>query len=169
MKITSIELFRLTIPMEPFVIATETCYAAENVYLRVHTNHGITGVGECSPFPMLVGETQDTCMYVGHQLAKLLIGKNPLEIEERLNELDAFIAFNKTIKSAFDMALYEPTFAALRAIESRIIPGSVIVFDELNDPRYPGESKAYRDWIGDRSHEIRRSEFLPDRTFVILK
>jgi L-alanine-DL-glutamate epimerase-like enolase superfamily enzyme len=107
MKITSIELFRLTIPMEPFVIATETCYAAENVYLRIRTNHGITGVGECSPFPMLVGETQDTCMYVGHQLAKLLIGKNPLEIEDRLNELDAFIAFNKTIKSAFDMALYD--------------------------------------------------------------
>ena len=107
MKITSIELFRLTIPMEPFVIATETCYAAENIYLRIHTNHGITGVGECSPFPMLVGETQDTCMYVGNQLAKLLIGKNPLEIEERLNELDAFIAFNKTIKSAFDMALYD--------------------------------------------------------------
>lgn len=107
MKITSIELFRLTIPMEPFVIATETCTAAENVYLRIHTNDGITGVGECSPFPMLVGETQDTCMYVGNQLAKLLIGKNPLEIEDRLNELDAFIAFNKTIKSAFDMALYD--------------------------------------------------------------
>lgn len=107
MKITSIALFRLTIPMEPFVIATETCYAAENIYLRIHTNDGITGVGECSPFPMLVGETQDTCLYIGHQLAKLLIGKNPLEIEARLNELDAFIAFNKTIKSAFDMALYD--------------------------------------------------------------
>lgn len=107
MKINSIELYRLTIPMEPFVIATETCYAAENIYLRMHTDEGITGVGECSPFPMLVGETQDTCFYVGKDLAKLLIGKNPLQIEERLNELDAYIAFNKTIKSAFDMAMYD--------------------------------------------------------------
>lgn len=107
MKISSIELYRLTIPMEPFVIATETCYAAENIYLRIHTEEGITGVGECSPFPMLVGETQDTCFYVGKDLAKLLIGKNPLEIEQRLNELDAYIAFNKTIKSAFDIAMHD--------------------------------------------------------------
>lgn len=107
MKISSIELYRLTIPMEPFVIATETCYAAENIYLRMHTDTGITGVGECSPFPMLVGETQDTCFYVGKDLAKMLIGKNPLEIEQRLNELDAYIAFNKTIKSAFDMAMHD--------------------------------------------------------------
>jgi L-alanine-DL-glutamate epimerase-like enolase superfamily enzyme len=56
---------------------------------------------------MLVGETQDTCFYVGKDLAKLLIGKNPLEIEDRLNELDAYIAFNKTIKSAFDMAMHD--------------------------------------------------------------
>lgn len=107
MKISSIELYRLTIPMEPFVIATETCYAAENIYLRMHTDEGFTGVGECSPFPMLVGETQDTCFYVGKDLAKLLIGKNPLEIEQRLKEMDAFIAFNKTIKSAFDMAMFD--------------------------------------------------------------
>lgn len=93
--------------MEPFVIATETCYAAENIFLRMYTDEGITGVGECSPFPMLVGETQDTCFYVGKDLAKILIGKNPLEIEARLNELDAFIAFNKTIKSAFDMAMHD--------------------------------------------------------------
>lgn len=93
--------------MEPFVIATETCYAAENIYLRIHTDEGISGVGECSPFPMLVGETQDTCFYVGKDSAKLLIGKNPLEIEERLNELDAYIALNKTIKSAFDMAMHD--------------------------------------------------------------
>jgi o-succinylbenzoate synthase len=107
MKISSIALYRLTIPMEPFVIATETCYAAENIYLQMHTDEGITGIGECSPFPMLVGETQDTCFYVGKDLAKLLIGKNPLQIEDRLRELDAYIAFNKTIKSAFDMAMYD--------------------------------------------------------------
>jgi L-alanine-DL-glutamate epimerase-like enolase superfamily enzyme len=107
MKIDSIELYRLTIPMEPFVIATETCYAAENIFLKIHTNKGITGVGECSPFPMLVGETQDTCFAVGKNLAKILKGQNPLQIEERMQEMDNYIAFNTTIKSAFDMALYD--------------------------------------------------------------
>lgn len=114
--------------MEPFVIATETCYAAENIYLQMHTDEGIIGIGECSPFPMLVGETQDTCFYVGKDLAKLLIGKNPLEIEERLKELDAYIAFNKTIKSAFDMAMHDiaakhakkPLYAFLGGIKKEI-------------------------------------------------
>lgn len=69
----------------------------------------------------------------------------------------------------FDLALYEPTIAALKAIESRLICGSVIVFDELNDPRYPGETQAYREWIAGRPHQIFRSEILPDRTFVVMK
>jgi len=93
--------------MEPFVIATETCYAAENIFLKVTTDHGITGVGECSPFPMLVGETQDTCFMVGKNLAKISIGKDPRQIQERMNEFDQFIAYNTTIKSAFDMAFHD--------------------------------------------------------------
>lgn len=107
MVIKNIEIYRFTIPMEPFVIATETCYAAENIFLRIHTDTGITGVGECSPFPMLVGETQDTCFAIGQNLARIAIGKNPLCIQERLNEFDQFIAFNSTIKSAFDMAFHD--------------------------------------------------------------
>lgn len=93
--------------MEPFVIATETCTAAENILLRIFTDEGISGVGECSPFPMLVGETQDTCFHVGQDLARLLLNKDPLQINERMKEMDALIAFNSTIKSAFDMALHD--------------------------------------------------------------
>ena len=107
MKITHVELTRLTIPMEPFVIATETCNEAGNLLVRIHTDAGISGIGECSPFPMLVGETQDTCFHVGQNLARKLIGTDPLQIQERLRELDGFIAFNATIKSAFDMALFD--------------------------------------------------------------
>jgi L-alanine-DL-glutamate epimerase-like enolase superfamily enzyme len=107
MKITATEIYKLTIPMEPFVIATETSYYAQNVFLRVHTDSGITGMGECSAFPMLVGETQNTCFEVAKDLARILKGKDPLDIEGRLKELDAYIAFNSTIKSGFDIALHD--------------------------------------------------------------
>ena len=107
MKITHLEIYRLTIPMDPFVIATETLNSANNIYIRIHTNTNITGVGECSPFPMLVGETQDTCFHVGKALAKILKDRNPLEINERMADLNAHIAYNTTIKSAFDMALHD--------------------------------------------------------------
>lgn len=107
MKITATAIYKLTIPMEPFVIATETSYYAQNIFIRVHTDQGITGMGECSAFPMLCGETQNTCYEVGKDFARIIKGKNPLDIEARLNELNDYIAFNTTIKSAFDMALHD--------------------------------------------------------------
>jgi hypothetical protein len=69
----------------------------------------------------------------------------------------------------FDLALYEPTISALNSISDRLMPGSVIVLDELNDPRYPGETVAFREWARDKSYEITRSNILPDRTFVTIK
>jgi L-alanine-DL-glutamate epimerase-like enolase superfamily enzyme len=80
---------------------------AQNVFIRVHTNAGFYGVGECSAFPMIVGETQDTCLIMAHEFAKLWIGKDALDVSGRLQDLHNFTAGNTTIKSAFDMALYD--------------------------------------------------------------
>jgi L-alanine-DL-glutamate epimerase-like enolase superfamily enzyme len=51
MKITHTEIYKLTIKMEPFVIATEVSYYTQNIFIRIHTDQGITGMGECSAFP----------------------------------------------------------------------------------------------------------------------
>lgn len=107
MIITSVEIYRLSIPMEPFVIATGTMDYAQNTFIRVQTDSGLTGVGECSAFPMIVGETQDTCIAVAKDFAKIWKGKDALALEDRLAELHLYIAGNATIKSAFDMALYD--------------------------------------------------------------
>lgn len=93
--------------MVPFTIATGTMDYAQNVFIRVHTDAGFYGVGECSAFPMIVGETQDTCLVMAREFAKLWIGTDPLNIKHRLKQLDDFTAGNTTIKSAFDMALYD--------------------------------------------------------------
>jgi len=69
----------------------------------------------------------------------------------------------------FDMALYEPTRAALNSLSDRLMPGSIIVLDELNDPKYPGETVAFREWVASRSYTIERSKILPDRTIVTIK
>lgn len=107
MKITYIEIYRFSIPTEPFVIATGTMYFAQNVLIKIHTNHNIYGIGECSAFPMIVGESQDTCLAMAKEFANILRGKNPLEIPDRMNELLGYAAHNSTIKSAFDMALFD--------------------------------------------------------------
>ena len=105
--ISQVEIFKLALPMEPFVIATEICTVAQNTFIRIHTTAGLVGMGECSAIPMLVGETQNTCFAVAKDLAKILKGKDPNDIPARMNEIHAHIAFNSTIKSAFDMALHD--------------------------------------------------------------
>jgi L-Ala-D/L-Glu epimerase len=93
--------------MEPFTIATGTMDHAQNVFIRLYTDAGFYGVGECSAFPMIVGETQDTCLVMAREFARLWKGQDALNIEARLQQLHAFTAGNSTIKSAFDMALYD--------------------------------------------------------------
>ncbi|MFD2968111.1 mandelate racemase/muconate lactonizing enzyme family protein [Sphingobacterium bambusae] len=107
MIITSIAIYRLSIPMEPFAIATGIMDYAQNTFIRIHTDTGLYGVGECSAFPMIVGETQDTCLVLAREFARLWKGKNPLAINDRMAELHLFVAGNTTIKSAFDMALHD--------------------------------------------------------------
>ncbi len=107
LAITKIEIYRFSIPMEPFTIATGTMDHAQNVFIRVHTDAGFYGVGECSAFPMIVGETQDTCLIMAREFATLWKGQDALDIPARLQQLHNFTAGNTTIKSAFDMALYD--------------------------------------------------------------
>jgi L-alanine-DL-glutamate epimerase-like enolase superfamily enzyme len=107
MTITKTEIWKYSIPMHPFTIATGTMHFAQNIFIRVHTDAGFYGVGECSAFPMIVGETQATCFEMAKDFAALWKNKDASLIEERMHELHLFTAFNATIKSAFDMALYD--------------------------------------------------------------
>lgn len=93
--------------MIPFTIATGTMDYAQNIFIRVHTDAGYYGVGECSAFPMIVGETQSTCFEMAKDFAAIWKGKDALNMEERMAGLHLYTAFNSTIKSAFDMALYD--------------------------------------------------------------
>lgn len=93
--------------MVPFTIATGTMHTAQNLFIRIHTSEGVTGVGECSAFPMIAGETQATCFEMARDFAGLWKNKPALAIQDRMQELDLFTAGNYTAKSAFDLALHD--------------------------------------------------------------
>ena len=128
MEILKIEVYKYSIPMVPFTIATGTMHFAQNILIRIHTNTGHIGVGECSAFPMIVGETQATCYEMAKDFAAIWKHKNALDIDARLAELDLFTARNYTAKSAFDMALYDlaaknaglPLYAYLGGVKKEI-------------------------------------------------
>ena len=107
MKITHTEIYRFDIATPPFTIATGTSHNAANIFIRIHTDSEIYGVGECAPIPFITGETQDSCFYHAQKIAAFLKNKNPLDLESRILDLNSVIAYNYTIKSAFDMALYD--------------------------------------------------------------
>jgi L-Ala-D/L-Glu epimerase len=107
MIIKKIKIYKYSIPMHPFTIATGTMDFAQNILIKIFTSENIIGIGECSAFPMIVGETQNTCYEMAKDFTTLWKGKDALDIEERLKDLHLFTAGNSTIKSAFDMALYD--------------------------------------------------------------
>jgi len=108
LTIRQVELYKLSIPLiEPFTTSLGTDYSAENVLVKIITSEGIIGFGECSPYMPINGESQDTCFIVGQYFAKALIGQNPLQIGDCIKLMDTIIYANSSIKSAFDIALYD--------------------------------------------------------------
>jgi L-alanine-DL-glutamate epimerase-like enolase superfamily enzyme len=75
--------------------------------VRIQTEEGLVGFGECSPFMPVNGESQDTCFIVGQYFAKALKGKDALDIAGCIQQMDSIIYGNSSIKSAFDIALYD--------------------------------------------------------------
>ncbi len=106
--ITSVDVIKLNLPYkEPFVISLGVIESATNIVVRIHTSSELTGMGECAPFMTIVGETQETVFELSKQMAGLLKGKDPFAIGDRMAEIDRAVTGNYTMKSAFDMALYD--------------------------------------------------------------
>ncbi len=69
----------------------------------------------------------------------------------------------------FDLDLYEPTKQCLEAIRDYVTRGTVLGFDELNDPAFPGETVAFREILGLRNYRIERSPLTPSAACVVVE
>tara|TARA_B100000029_G_C17554296_1_gene951194 strand:- start:140 stop:889 length:750 start_codon:yes stop_codon:yes gene_type:complete len=67
-----------------------------------------------------------------------------------------------------DFDLYEPTKIALKNFIPRMPKGSIIAFDELNHPDWPGETMALFEEIGIKNIKIERFYFDSIRSYAIL-
>lgn len=68
----------------------------------------------------------------------------------------------------FDMGPYEPTITALKAIRPHLMPGSVILFDELTWAGAPGEAIAFKEVFKDVRYSIEKCQFYPSKSLVTL-
>ncbi len=107
-KITRIEITPLQIPLtEPFVISKGPLTDASITVVKIHTDAGIYGIGECCPYRTIHGETQAGSVAAAKDLAFLLLGRDPSRIHRLIQIMDKSLAGNASIKGAFDMALYD--------------------------------------------------------------
>ena len=106
--ITKIEIIDLNIPFNhPFKIALAVMNSAHNIIVRVQDSDGLVGVGEGCPPRFVTGESPETAIEAAKLYAQILLGKNPLEIDSRLSELEKFMLKNPAIRCAYDLALYD--------------------------------------------------------------
>jgi len=67
-----------------------------------------------------------------------------------------------------DLDLYEPTKVALEQFLPRMVKGSVLAFDELDNPIWPGETKALLDTLSANQLRIQRLPWDPYIGYAVL-
>lgn len=109
MKITAITLYGLRLPfIRPFVVAYEHYVDMPTIVIKMETDVGITGYGEATPDPHVTGETwESTWSLLLHQLAPLVIGENPFQIERIHEKMADRVYGAPAAKAAIDIACYD--------------------------------------------------------------
>ena len=108
MRIREISVYQSPIPLkQAFVISLGRFDHANNILVKIQTDNGLTGFGECSPFMTINGETMESAFEVARHIAPHLVGRNPGDMEDCMGLMDRLIYGNTGIKSAFDIALHD--------------------------------------------------------------
>lgn len=68
----------------------------------------------------------------------------------------------------FDMDVYKPTKNVLEAIKNRLYKGSILVFDEINHPDFPGETIALLESLGIRNLKLKNFHGETFSSYVVL-
>lgn len=68
----------------------------------------------------------------------------------------------------FDFDLYKPTKECLEKIQDRLTKGSIVAFDELNCPDFPGETLALKEVWGLSRYALKRTPLNPKCAYVVV-
>lgn len=110
-------------------------------------------------------EVYDSDRFLGH------VDKVHLVKGDATKTIPEFISRNKHLVVSLlfmDFDLYEPTKAALEHFVPRMPRGSVLAFDELDNPIWPGETQAALDAVGLRKLKIQRMPWDPYIGYAVL-
>lgn len=107
----------------------------------------------------------DSTRFLGH------VNKVKLVRGDATRTIPAFIEENPHLLVSLlylDFDLYEPTMAALKYFVPRMPKGAIIAFDELDNPLWPGETRAMLEFFKSRNLKLERLEFDPYIGFAVI-
>lgn len=118
-------------------------------------------------------EYLDKLLYLQEQDNPLAhIKKYEIRKGDAVKEVDAYLHEHpETIVALayFDLDIYEPTVKCLNSIKDRLVKGSVVGFDELNDPDCPGETLALMESIGLNHVRLKRLPFVSRTSYFVVE
>jgi L-alanine-DL-glutamate epimerase-like enolase superfamily enzyme len=152
LKITDVEIYLFDLPLtSPFRIAIGEMTAANDLLVRVRTDQGVIGLGEACPFPPITGETQATNAAAAMAIRDMIIGKDPLAIDDLVRLIGPIVHSNPSAVAAFDMAFFDilgkvaglPLFRLLGGTKSVFETDITTSLDTLE--KMTAEAKGYAD------------------------
>lgn len=167
--------------------------ALRGIYEPFNRHRKIVGFDTFAGFPSIHEKDGQSSMMVNGQLAvsphyeevlqQLLtvheslnplahIKKYELCVGDVVKELPRYLArCPETIVAMayFDLDLYEPTVKCLELLRPRMTKGTILGFDELNDPDSPGETLALMEVFGLNHLKIQRFPFASRVSYVVFE
>lgn len=129
MQITAIEAIPVCVPLKAGLTA-KTAHGehatSPYVIVRVHTDAGITGLGEATVSALWSGETQGTVLtLIREYLAPAVIGRDPRDITSIRRTLDFLVKQNPFTKATLEMACWDIAGKAAGVPVWRLLGGRV--------------------------------------------
>lgn len=110
-------------------------------------------------------EAYDQNRFLNHKQKVFLVpGDANITIPKYLNENQHLLVSLLYL----DFDIYKPTVTALKTILPRMSRGSIIAFDEINNPGWPGETQAMLEELDISKYKIECMPFEPNISFLQL-
>ena len=135
MKIVKVRIHKLNVASAVTKVAIGSLDCVNNVVVNIETDKGIIGWGEASPWAGITGDTQESNYQTAQSLAQLILNKDPLAIEMRMAEINQFTVGEPSIRSAFDMALYDIAAKAANMPLYQFLGGQLLANDKQGQLR----------------------------------